>query len=166
MLGRDLPFEPLKTDEKLDEKVRPERDMDTQMLFGCGSFVFVSIVSYLLAAWPMFVIANTHLLVEFGVALAAGLIPSLVLGAVATRKTGLPGACGFVGGAMATAIFLFLRLEQLMLGYSVREIPQPEYPRSWMWIVPTAWVVLAVLVAVLLLPKREFRDEASEPSRR
>jgi len=157
-----VPFEPLQTDEKLDEKVRADRDMDTQMLFGCGSFVFVSIASYGLAAWPMFVVPSTHLLAQLGIALAAGLVPSAILGAVATRKTGLPGACGFVGGAMATAIFLFLRLEQLMLGYSIREIPQPEYPRSWIWIVPTAWVVLAILLAVVLLPRREYRDEGSE----
>jgi hypothetical protein len=157
-----VPFEPLQTDEKLEEKVRPERDMDTQMLFGCGSFVFVSIVSYALAAWPMFVVPNTHLLVDFGIALAAGLIPASILGVVAIRKTGLAGACGFVGGAMATAIFLFLRLEQLMLGYSVREIPRPEYPRSWMWIVPTAWVIAAILLAVIFLPRRELHDEGSE----
>ncbi|MBX7132922.1 MAG: hypothetical protein K1X67_09630 [Fimbriimonadaceae bacterium] len=161
-----MPFEPLQTDEKLTSKAKPERDMDSQMIFGCSSFVFVSIMSYILAVWPMFVVQDTHTLVNLGVALAAGLLPASIFGGVATRKTGLPGACGFVGGAMAMAIFLFLRLEQLMLGYSRNDIPQPEYPRSWVWLVPLIWLVAAILVALVLLPKREFLDESeTTPSR-
>lgn len=161
-----MPFEPLQTDEKLPAKVKPERDMDSQMIFGCSSFVFVSLMSYILAVWPMFVIQGTHTLVNLAVALGAGLIPATILGGIATRKTGLPGACGFVGGAMAMAIFLFLRLEQLMLGYSRNDIPQPEYPRSWVWLVPLVWLVAAVLVAIVLLPKREFLDEPSDSADR
>ena len=52
------------------------------------------------------------------------------------------------------------------LGYSRNDIPQPEYPRSWVWLVPLIWLVAAILVALVLLPKREFLDESeTTPSR-
>lgn len=161
-----MPFEPVQTDEKIPGGGPKEPDMDDQMLFGCTSFVVGSCVAYLLAAWPMFVIQDTHLVVNLAAALGFGLIPASIWGAVVTRRTGLPGACGFVGGAMAMAIFLYLRLEQLMLGMVNRNLPQPDYPRSWVWILPIGWVLFAVLLAMILLPKREFTDEKPASGRR
>lgn len=161
-----MPFEPLRTDEKVAEKVKGPADMDSVMLFGCTSFVFVSVLSYALGVWPMFVIPETHRLANLGMALGVGLLPATILGIVATRKTGLPGACGFVGGAMAIGIFLFLRLEQLMLGYYRNDLPQPEYPKSWMWLVPVAWLVAALIVAIIFMPKGEFGDEKESSSSR
>lgn len=161
-----MPFEPLKTDEKLEQKVKRAPDMDTTMLFGCSSFVFVSVFGYAMAIWPMFVIAETFRTANLLIALAAGMIPTAIFGAIAARKAGLPGACGFLGGAMAAAIFFYLRLEQLMLGLARDDLPKPDYPKSWQWIVPAAWVLAAALIAVVLVPRKEFSDEGNAQGRR
>lgn len=154
-----MPFEPLRTDERLETPVR-ERDFDTHMLFGCGSFVVASFATYALGAWPFFALPNTHLIGALGVACAAGLLPALAFGAFASRRAGLAGACGFVGGAMAVAVFLFLRMEQVMMGYDMRDLPLPEYPRTWGWMLPAAWMVAAALVAGAFVgPLSRDRDD-------
>lgn len=152
-----MAFEPLQTDEKLDQSVKAERDMDTQMLFGCSSFVFASILVYLLVIIPHLIFTDVYRLATLGLCLAIGLGPALIFGAVASRRMGLPGACGFVGGGMAAAIFLFLRLREVEIARnSPRDLPQPEYPTMLVWIVPTAWVLVALLVALVFLPKKEL----------
>lgn len=161
-----MPFEPLQTDEKLDKPVKAERDFDSQMLAGCTAFVGTSVFCYLLGVWPFFVLTETNKLLMLLLACAFGLIPSAIFGSVITRKTGLPGACGFLGGAMAIAIFLFLRLQQVMLAKQIKDLPQPEYPSSWVWMVPLAWILVAVGLVALFMPKGQFMDEPGTPEGR
>lgn len=161
-----MPFDPLQTDEKLDQPAAKERDFDAQMLAGCTAFVGTSILCYLLGVWPYFVFAESNKLVTLALSSGFGLIPSAVLGIVVTRKSGIPGACGFLCGAMAVAIFLFLRLQQVMLALQIKDLPQPEYPASWAWIVPLAWLLTCVVLLVIFLPKAQFSDEPPEPKRR
>lgn len=161
-----MPFEPLRTDEKIEGPPPKERDMDSQMLFGCSAFVAMSLMSYFLAVWPFFVLPDTHLLLGLAVSCAAGMVPALAFGAFGTRKFGLAGMCGHLGGAMATAVFLFLRLEQMMLGNTVQQLPRPEYPSSWVWMVPTVYVLAALLLGIVLLPKGQIGDEPNAPPSR
>lgn len=161
-----MPFEPLQTDEPLEGPAPKVRDLDSVMLAGCSTFVTTSILGYLLAIWPFFAIPNTHLAVNLGVACAAGMLPALVLTILATRRIGLAGACGGLSGAMACGIFLFLRMDQLMLGFTVRDLPRPDYPPSWAWIVPLAYVVITLVVGIVFLPKDTFADEPLAPPSR
>lgn len=159
-----MPFEPLQTDEQLDHVPPRVKDLDSVMLAGCSTFVTTSILGYLLTVWPFFAVADTHLTVNLAVACASGMIPALILTLVATRKVGLPGACGGLGGAMASGIFLFLRLDQLMLGLTVRDLPRPDFPPAWAWIVPIAYVVLTLVLGIIFLPKDTFSDEPLPPN--
>lgn len=161
-----MPFEPLQTDEKLEAPVKPGRDFEGQLLVGCGTFVVASVVTYLLSAWPFFVIGDMYLLKPFLIACALGWIPASIFGLTVMRKTGLAGGCGFLAGAMTQGVFLFLRMEQLLLGHSVSDLPRPELPLSWGWIAPTVWAVSALLLVVLFVPKREFADEPRGEDRR
>jgi hypothetical protein len=145
-------FEPLRTDEKLETPVRT-RDLDQEMLSGCGSFVVAAFVTYLLTAWPWFVFSDGHRLASLAIACGLGMIPALLFGAFAARRGGLAGGCGFVAGSMAAAVFVYLRMEQLLLGRAVRELPFPEYPSAFLWQVPLGWLAAAILVTALALSR-------------
>lgn len=130
--------------------------MDTVMLFGCGSFVAGAITIYLLSIWPFFVWPEVHRLATLLKGIAAGLLPALLVTTIATRRFGLPGACGVVGGALTTAIFLYLRLQQAFIASAAKQDKPPDYPPLLQGLVPLAWVLAIALVAVLLLPKGEL----------
>lgn len=148
-----MPFEPLRTDEPLTEPGQRPPDMDTQMLGGCSTFVAASFLTYFIGVWPFLIFRDLHLLRVLGMSAAFGLLPALVFGALASRRAGAAAACGFVGGAAAIAIFLHLRLDQVMLGFTIRDIPRPEYPYSWLWYAPLIWLGLATLDALLFVRK-------------
>lgn len=151
-----MPFESLETDEKIEGAVKRPKDDDTQLLFGCGTFVMVSGLQLALICWPFFVFPKTHELSQLMIALAAAGIPALIAGVISVRKLAVAGASGFVGGAMASAAFMFLRLHEVSMGRYMHDAPQPEFPEVWTWIIPVAWVLLAAAVALLLIPKREI----------
>jgi hypothetical protein len=140
--------------------------MDTHMLVGCTSFVAASFVSYGLSIWPFFLVPEQHLAANFLFAMAAGLLPSLAFSAFCARKAGLAGACGFFGGATAAAIFLHLHLTQLLIGQYNRELPKPEYNDSWKWLMPGIWLLAALIVSLLFLPKNEIGHSTPTEGRR
>jgi len=155
MLAQGMPFEPLHTDEKLDRPGGRPPDMDSHMIAGCAGFVAASLLTYFLALWPHLVFYEGYRLQTLATALGFGLLPACALGVFAARRSGLPGACGFVGGTMAFAVFLHLRLQQFLAARGSRDLPQPEYPDSFQWAVPLLALAVAVLVAAVSLPKSE-----------
>jgi hypothetical protein len=166
-----MPFEPLRTDERLETSGPRPKDFDTQMLLGCSGFVTVSLLTYFLTVWPHLAFPDTYRLSVLMAACAAGMLPAAILGIVAMRKFGLPGGGGFVGGALAASIFLHLNLKRLLLLEELqavsRELPQPEYPASWQFLVPGAWLLGAVVLALVFLRREEFStEEGSEVSPR
>jgi hypothetical protein len=158
-----MPWEPLRTDEKLEAPVKQERDMDTQMLFGCSSFVIVSLLTYALIVWPFFVWQSIETTGTLGLCLALGLVPAFLVGGLATRRYGLAGAFGFLGGTVATAIFLYLRLQSAHLAALADQAPTPDWPSALVPIVPVTAIILAAMQVAALLPKHEFPD-ADKPS--
>jgi hypothetical protein len=152
-----MPFEPLRTDEKLETPVKAEKDTDTVMLIGCSGFVGASLITYALVVWPYLVFPEIHQLAVLLQASGFALIPASTFGAIVVRRFGLASACGFVGGAMATAVFLFLRLTEVQVRRASREMDQPDYPAAFVWIVPSAWLVAAFLIAVLFIRKSEVQ---------
>lgn len=153
-----MPFDPIRTDEKLAQRPKRERDLDTVMLFGCSTFVATSLATFALSAWPFFVIQDVFTLSSLGIVAAMGLLPALILGAIITRRFGLPGACGFAAGAMVVAIFIYLRLQQLAVAQYIPDAPKPDYPESVAWVAPLGWLVLAATMILILLPAREYQD--------
>jgi hypothetical protein len=152
-----MAFEPLQTDEKLEKPTKAGPDMDSVMLFGCSGFVLTSIGGYVLSVWPYFIFPDSEKLATIGLSSAVGLGPAAVLGVIATRRFGLAGACGFVGGSMATAIFLYLRVEQTFISALARQAPKPDYPQLLMYLLPLGWVLLSVILALLFIP--DEKDE-------
>jgi len=150
-----MAFEPLETDEKLEQPVQAAPDMDAAMLFGCSGFVLTSIGGYLLSVWPFITFQDTERLSGLVLASAVGLIPAAFVGIIATRRFRLAGACGFVGGSMATGIFLYLRIQQAFLAHEARQAPKPEYPSICIYLIPLAWIVLSTLLAIVSLPSSE-----------
>jgi len=153
-----MAFEPLETDEKIDTPTKRAPDMDTAMLFGCSGFVITSIGGWALSVWPFLVLPDTERIAMLGLASAVGLTPAAILGILATRKFRLAGACGFVGGAMSTGIFLYLRIEQIFISAFARQAPAPDYPRAMMFLVPVAWVLVAAILALAFLPKEKENE--------
>jgi hypothetical protein len=148
------------TDEKLDRREPRERDMDTHMLFGCSGFVLASFGSYVVAVWPFFVWMDAHMLAPLGTALAAGLPAAFVFGGIVSRKFGIAGAAGFIGGMVSTSIFLYLRFEQVFLEADAQRIPPPEYPSWFQWLVPFLCLASSILISsaiVIFAPGRADR---------
>jgi hypothetical protein len=156
-----MPFEPLQTDEKLETPVPRQKDMDAQLLMGCTGFVLASIGGYVLSIWPYFAISNVDKFQGLQTASLLSFVPATIYGALLTRKFGLPGACGFFAGALATAIFLILRMQQIFLAGEARPEFKPEYPPIITYLFPAAWLVWAAIVALLVMPKHELpgKDE-------
>lgn len=150
-----MAFEPLQTDEKIDNPEKGPRDMDAAMLFGCSGFVITSIGGWALSVWPFLVFPDTEKISRLALASAVGLIPAAILGIFATRKFGLAGACGFVGGALSTGIFLYLRIEQIFISALARQAPEPEYPHMVLFLAPSVWILIAAILALAFMPKEE-----------
>lgn len=150
-------FGRLETDEPIENPPKPPRDLDTQMLFGCSGFVATSVVTYALGVAPHLFRTSTHLTSTLVFCSAAGLIPAAAFGAYASRKFGLPGGAGFLGGSLAFGVFLFLRIQQVMTFRHARDAPQPDYPESWIWMAPGAWILIALAVILIFLPRDELR---------
>ncbi len=151
-------MEPLKTDEKLpagSRKTQP--DMDTAMLGGCTIFIITSAGAYLLSVWPHFLYPTTDKAATLRLCSELGLIPSLFFGIVMARKFRLAGACGFVGGALTTSVFLFLRIQQVFVTAGSSQGPTPNYPVALMYLIPIGWVLLAIGVAFGVTPRERFQ---------
>lgn len=160
-----MSWEPLRTDEPIRGPVDKEADLDTQMLSGCTGFVAAALAGYGLAVWPFFVFPEAHTVRHLLLCLAAGGLPASLLGVGMARRFGLAGSAGFLGGGMATAVFLFLRLEQAVMFRGVPDAPQPEYPDFFKVLVPLAWVLWTAGVGALFVRWSELRgpDRPAQP---
>jgi hypothetical protein len=141
-----MPFEPLETDEVVAGGVKV-KSMDDMMLFGCTGFVMASVLSYLLAVWPHIVFPAIDRLDTLLLCLLLGAVPTAILGIFASLRYGLAGACGYVGGSMAMAVFLFLRFEAAFIGAATKQVREPDYPPAMKYAVPLAWILLSVAVS-------------------
>ena len=160
-----MAHEPIKTDEKLDAPAKKRPDMDTALLTGCLTVAVISLVVYGLVAWPFFVY-QMHTRAGLISGALYGMAPAAVFGALTVRRLGLTGGTGFAGGAFASGLFIYLQLSNLMLGKvgDVEDLPPPDYPEHWTWLLPLIWCLLALALVLLLLSKREFEDEVGGSS--
>lgn len=147
-----MPFEPLGTDEPLADAPKKHRDFESQIMAGCTTIVLASLITYALTVWPWFTMEEYTVRGLLTIALA-GMLPATLFGIFCSRKFDQAGASGFFGGAMATGVFIYLRLQQTMLGKHSVDLPMPEYPEGFGWAVPLAWVLLAAAVAWVARPR-------------
>lgn len=138
--------------------------MDTLMLGGCASFVVAALGTYFIGIWPYLVAADLFSARSVLGALGLSSACLLVWGGFVSRRTGLPGACGFFGGSMALGVFLYLRLDQITAVRGLPQYPNPDYPESWAIVLPVGLVLIALGIAVAFLPRSEFSREANSDS--
>lgn len=155
------------TDERLEAPVKQKRDMDSRFLAGCLTIAFLSLVFWILTAWPFFVFP-VHLKSGLLNAFVFGPLPALVLGVVLVRIRGLEAATALAGGGLAAGVFAYLHLGNLSLGRfaDTSDLPPPDYPTLWVWLLPLAWCFAIDSVIFLALPRREVQDEAPARSDR
>lgn len=151
-----MAFDPLGTDEKLAQPVKPEKDLDTILLGGCSTFVFICFLVYGLTSVPFYIFSDVYKLSSLIRTLAIGGIPACILGLIFTRRFGAAGFGGFLGGLLTSGVFLHLRLRQVMLSEWMKDAPQPDYPMSFIWIIPTVFVIGNILLALLVVKKNEI----------
>lgn len=152
-----MAFDPLLTDEELSEPAARKRDFESQLMAGCSTIGFTSVLTYLVTIWPFTIFpewSQKGLATIFG----SGALLACIFGAYLGRKFGLAGSSGFFGGAMAAAVFMHLRLQQTMLGFYAKDIPRPEYPEFFAILIPILWFLVASTVAWVFC-----RREPSEP---
>lgn len=129
------------------------------MLRGAGVFLVCAFAVYFLSVWPFLLFPRTYLLSVLWKCIGLGLAPAWICGAVFSRKGELAGACGFAGGSLATAVFLFLRLQQVFTTSGSSQGPEPNYTSAAVLGLPSAWVALTIVTAALLVPRvRVTRD--------
>lgn len=159
-----MPFEPLRTDEKLEGPVKnrkPQTDFEKQLMSGCMVILVSCFLVYGLIIWPWFVF-EPHTVKGLARALGFGAGTATVFGIIVTLKFKLAGGAGYLGGGFAAAVFMFLRLQQIMLGKGHNDLPQPEYPERWVHLVPLAYVLLSIAIVAIFLPK-ELEDHPASP---
>lgn len=159
-----MPFERLETDEPIspDAASTKARDFEGTLMTGCGVILVSSVLTYLMSFWPFAAVPH-HTVSGLVQALALASLPTWVFGAILARKFGMAGASGFVGGALCSAIFIYLRLQMVTSVRGDRTLPQPEYPDRWAVIIPVAWLLASAAAMMLFLPSWFDKDEG-EPA--
>lgn len=153
-----MPLEPLNTDERIENTGPRVKSMDDQMLFGCSGFVLASVGGYAVSVWPFFAFGEIDKFAVLAKDFSIGFISAVILSVALTRRFGVAGACGAVGGAMSTAMFLYLRIQQAFLAHQARQAPEPGYPPVLQGLIPFAWLLAIVLVAIWSIPKKELEE--------
>ena len=153
-----MPFEPLRTDEKIEGKKVKSTNMDDLMLSGCSGFVGSSLTTFGLGVWPFLAFGSSEpvqpaMLLGFPI----GLVPALIFGGYVCKRFGLAAACGFFGGAMALAVFMFLVSQRLTLAIFFASGDRHFYSPTTVYLIPVVWLVVAGLVGYAFTPKNELR---------
>jgi hypothetical protein len=130
---------------------RREKDIEAQMFAGCTAFVAGSVTVFFLSIWPFFVWTSLWQGETLLRCAAIGFVPGAVVGFFSARTGGVAGATGYVAAAMASAVFFYLRLDQIRLSALAQQSPEPDYAPALLAWFPIAWVLAACLVAVASL---------------
>ena len=158
-----MPFEPIRTDEKRSGARRKRTDYESELMAGCMVILVVSLLVFGVSVVPFFAV-DEYTREGLLRGILTGMLPASVLGVVSMRWFGAAGLSGFLGGALTVTVFLFLRLEQTMLGFYDINLPTPEYPERWKWFIPLAWALWAGILAVIFGrsgPIRRVRGDRS-----
>jgi hypothetical protein len=131
------------------------------MVRGAIVFTLSSLGGFALSAWPFFVWTEHYLLSRLILCCALGSIPTLTAAVYGTRRFGLPAAVGFFACALATAVFLYVRLSEMELAWAAQRIPRIDYPPAFLWIIPFAWILLSATVIAASWPVSANRSKDS-----
>lgn len=166
-----MAFDPIETDEKLDVAVK-RPDIDAHLIRGCMVFAVVALVAYAIALIPFFLVRDLSSWSGLMKACLYAGIPSVILGALASRFAGVPGGSAFVAGSLMGAVFLYLKLRQMPVLAKLGEVDPIEYGDQWSYLIPLIWVVLALVTAFAAMSKQDYstsmtmRPESEDPQKK
>lgn len=149
-----MPFEPLKTDEPYEGQSPATPEFEKQLMSGCSVIMVSCFLIYFLVAWPWFVFFNANTISGLIQSIGLGFLPATIAGVVLILKYNIAGASGFVGGIFASAVFVFLRIQQFALGNGSHDLPQTEYPATWAYFVPLAMIFISIGLSAIFWPKQ------------
>jgi hypothetical protein len=157
-----MSFEPNQTDEILEKSSPRTKDFESQLMGGCSAFVVTSLLLFGISVAPFLVIADIATFKNLLTALGVAGVLVAPLGALATRKAAIPGASGTMAAALATAIFLLLRMQQVGMTRLVPDLIPPEWPPALEWLVPLIWVVAMFAVVLVFLKREHFSSHENQ----
>jgi hypothetical protein len=131
---------------------RKPRDLESDLMQGCGVIVLISLVTFGLAVWPSLV-WREYSVRELLTTLGCAWTPTLILGWFSLKKFRESGLAGFIGGAMCYGIFLYMRLMQVFVAEDNPDLPHAEWPRVFSIVIPALWAVLSVGLAAVAYPR-------------
>lgn len=135
------------------------KDMDLMMLGGCSTFLISAFAVWGISLWPFFAFQFIERLTTLLLCLGLGILPGLVFGSILSRKGSLPGACGFIAGAVCVGVFLKLRLGEANMAAAGKYTKPLQWP-SWLEVVaPLTYGVIAISLALLLVPPPQRKGE-------
>lgn len=155
-----MPFEPLRTDEKLEQPIKRE-DIDAHLMRGLVAFGFVAGLTYLFIAVPFFVVKGLETPDGLRTAGMIGGIPSLILGLLGARLGKVAGGSGFVAGALIAAAFLYMKLRQIVLFAGKDEMPPLEWNPVLTYVIPICLIAISILVFFVATPRKEYSLKSS-----
>lgn len=130
-------------------------NLDSELLRGCFTTSGICFILLVVGVWPHIAWGAVFTWAELGRAALIGLLPCMVLGVIAVRKFGYPGVTGFVGASAGIALFWYIRLGHVGLTAMAEDMPQAEFPATFTWLVPVAYMILATAVAMLTFSSGE-----------
>ena len=145
--------------------MRTESDVqDRQFIRGFVAFCTTSISCYLLSIWPFLMNETLPTAIGLRQACLVGLGPASLVGAIAARRFSSAGATGWIAATLTTAIFLWVRFQQLFIAGEAKQGAVPEYSRDLQWVLPVANVVLAIVVSLVVAPRERPTARPETPT--
>ena len=138
----------------------PTPDIEKRMLRGCFYYVLLSLGGFAIEIWPFFIWTHHYALAELGLCVGLGLAPFLLLGFWLIRREGIPAAAGAIGCALATSVFLYLRILQMVIAAHAEQVPPLDYPDAFVWLIPTGWIILVALTGAIAMSLSPNQDQA------
>lgn len=154
-----MPFEPLRTDEPYTGPKVKKNDFENHLMSGCAFVTVTAFLVYGMIAWPYLAFPDVHTVPGLRNAMLYGLIPANIVGMIAVRRTGPAGIAGYLGGSLCSAVFVYLRLQEVMRGKLVADLPDPEWPDRLAWAVPLGTAAIAIVLAAAIYPYRKKYQE-------
>lgn len=144
-----MPFENSDMDEKIEGRPPASKSLEAELTRGCFQIILISLGVFFFFVWPFIIFQDTHTMAGLTKALLVGPLVSILAGAGICYGLKTAGATGYLGGIFASCIFLFLRMQQIMLGEGQEGVAQPEYPGYVVFALPLAIVALAFAIALI-----------------
>ena len=128
------------------KKPKHSGDYETEMMKGCASCLWVSLLVFALGLAPFFV--GGFRVDAFQQSLIVGVILTSIVGFFASLKLGIPALCGAIGAGLAIGVFLVLLM--------IFVVPTTTKPGTATVVVEPGMVILYASIWILIISATGF----------